>query len=711
MIEEALQHLKSGNFAAAEALYRQMLADEPENPEVLYMLALSRQGQNDLEAPLELLGKAIRVQPKNPTLHHTLGMIQLQRRDLNDAERSFHTAVGIDPNFAAAQNGIAAVELARGRFAAAEQTLRKALRAEPDNPQVLLNMGVAMLEQDRATDAVSWLQRVIEQQPENHFALFHLGRAFLAQGNAGFAAGAFEKAAKLQPQSADIAVLLAEAQSRNQQHEEAARSYRRALDLGVETAQTLAGMARALAALGRHRESEGAYLRALRLSSGAGFEQVLLDFATGLLQQQRHDEVIQRLQGRFENDLQQAQDPARVTRLLARAKLDSGDAVAARDLLRPLLAGGAPDDEARLLLVRALRQAGEKDAAQAQLDRLLQGDEPPVDALLFAAGEQLSDGDLEGGIERLRGVQRRHDLSHEQRQRAVSMLANALHQAGEYQSAWEQYLGLDPQVADVMRLPQEKALQLEQDQPAETAMDRDVAWSWPPQPLDDGRPEPVFLLAWPGTGRSRLLQALDAHSEILTVQDRMATQQERRLLISHPRGREPLNHLTAAQIQLARRKYWKSLRRVAPHAGEQLTIDALWLQVEALPTIYRLFPQARVIVLSADPRDLALAWLQSSYRDPEGMARRYVQQASLLQRCQEGVPLKYIEVSAERLQASPANSLRDLVSALGLAWESAVEETFNQLPADLPQPGGWRNYAEWLQPVLGILETGAASPG
>jgi tetratricopeptide (TPR) repeat protein len=711
MIEEALQHLKSGNFAAAEALYRQMLADEPENPEVLYMLALSRQGQNDLEAPLELLGKAIRVQPKNPTLHHTLGMIQLQRRDLNDAERSFHTAVGIDPNFAAAQNGIAAVELARGRFAAAEQTLRKALRAEPDNPQVLLNMGVAMLEQDRATDAVSWLQRVIEQQPENHFALFHLGRAFLAQGNAGFAAGAFEKAAKLQPQSADIAVLLAEAQSRNQQHEEAARSYRRALDLGLETAQTLAGMARALAALGRHRESEGAYLRALRLSSGAGFEQVLLDFATGLLQQQRHDEVIQRLQGRFENDLQQAQDPARVTRLLARAKLDSGDAVAARDLLRPLLAGGAPDDEARLLLVRALRQAGEKEAAQAQLDRLLQGDEPPVDALLFAAGEQLSDGDLEGGIERLRGVQRRHDLSHEQRQRAVSMLASALHQAGEYQSAWEQYLGLDPQVADVMRLPQEKALQLEQDQPAETAMDRDVAWSWPPQPLDDGRPEPVFLLAWPGTGRSRLLQALDAHSEILTVQDRMATQQERRLLISHPRGREPLNHLTAAQIQLARRKYWKSLRRVAPHAGEQLTIDALWLQVEALPTIYRLFPQARVIVLSADPRDLALAWLQSSYRDPEGMARRYVQQASLLQRCQEGVPLKYIEVSAERLQASPANSLRDLVSALGLAWESAVEETFNQLPADLPQPGGWRNYAEWLQPVLGILETGAASPG
>lgn len=708
MIEEAWQHLQSGDYAAAEILYRQMLAEEPENPEVLYMLALSRQGQNDLDAPLELLGKAIRVQPKNPTLHHTLGMVRLQRRDLNEAERSFHTAVGIDPNFAAAQNGIATVELARGRYAAAEQTLRKALRAEPDNLQVVLNMGIALLEQDHANDAIAYLQRVIDRQPENYFALFHLGRAFMATGNPGFAAGAFEKAASLQPRAADVVVLLAQAQSLNRQHAEAARSYRRALDLGVENVQTLGGMARELAAQGRFRESEGAYLRALRLSSGSEQEEVLLDFATDLLQQQRHAEVIQRLQDRLES----ATDQPRMTRLLAEARLSSGDALAARNLLRPLLASGAPDDAARLLLVRALHQAGEKEAAGAQLDRLLQSDDPPVDAILFGAGEQLAECDLAGAIERLRAVQRRHDLSHAQRQRAVSLLAHALHQAGEYQSAWEQYLGLDPQVADIMRLQQEKALLLEQDQAAETAMDREVAWSWPPQPLDDGRPEPVFLLAWPGAGQRRLLQALNAHSEILTVQDTLAAQQERRLLISHPQGRDPLNDLTPAQIQLARRKYWKSLRRVEPRAGEQLTIDALWLTVEALPTIYRLFPQARVIVLSADPRDLAVAWLQSSFKDPEGMARRYVQQAELLRQCQAGVPLKYVEVASERLQGSTANCLRDLVSALGLAWENQVEETYNQAGKhsglSQPETGSWQHYSEWLQPVFRILEQSRA---
>jgi len=716
MIEQALQHLKSGNYAAAEVLYRQMLADEPENPEVLYMLAITRQGQNDLDTPVELLNKALRVQPKNPTLHHTLGMVQLQGRKLNEAERSFHAAVAIDPNFAAAQNGIAAVELARGRYAAAEQALRKALRAEPDNLQVQLNMGIAMLEQGRGEDAISYLQRITAKQADNYFALFHLGRAFMVAGNAGFAVGAFEKASQLQPNATEVLILLAATQSQSHQYEAAAKSYRRALDLGQENAVILGGMARALAALRRDRESEGAYLRALRLSAGEEHEQLLLDFAHDLLLQQRYGEVIQRLQHRLANLEDQAYDRARMTRLLAEARLGNGDAVAARELLRPLLASGAPDDAARLLLVRALRQAGEKEAAAAQLSRLLQSDQPPIDAILFNAAEQVEEGKLANAIEGLHSVQRRHDLSHSQRQRAVKLLADALHRDGQYESAWGQYLGLDPKQADVMTLTLEKALQLQENQPAESAMEREVAWSWPPQPIDDGRPEPVFVLAWPGMGQQRLLEALAAHSQIQVIQDELVTQTERRLIISYPQGRDPLCALSEAQIQLARRKYWKSLQRAASRKSAHINaapiryIDGMLLTVEALPTIYRLFPQAHVIVMQADPRDMAVSWLQSSYREPEAMARRYCQQVALLQRCQTGVPLKYVEVDSNRLATEAGKSLRELISALGLAWEARVELAFNESGCALPEPGIWRNYQNSLQTVFGALQSIVATP-
>jgi len=699
MIEEALQNMQSGNFAAAEVLFRKMLEDEPDNPEVLYMLALARRNQGDFDSPVELLTHALRAQPQNPTLHHTLGMVRLHRRELDEAEQAFFAAVGIDPNFAAAQNGIATVDLARGRYAAAEQSLRKALRAEPDNLQVQLNMGIAMLQQERAGDAISWLQRVVDQQPENHFALFHLGRAFMLSGNPGFAAGAYQKAAQLQPAVAETWAALGDAQSRNQQHADAAASYRRALDLGLENAHTLAGMARALGAQKRFRESEGAWLRALRLSAGEEQEKLLLEFAASLLQQQRFADVVQRLGPRLDT----ANDQPRLARMLAEAQLALGNAAAARELLRPLLAEGAPDDAARLMLARALHATGESEASRAQLERLLQSDNPPLEAILFDAESRAADGELANAIESLRGVQRRHDLSHVQRQSAVRLLATALHRQGDYRSAWEQYLGLDPQFADIMQLPDEQALVLGAEQPAETAMAREVAWSWPPQPLDDGRPEPVFLLAWPGSGRGRLLDALAGHSDIRVLRDSASEQSERRLLVSHPQGRDALNSMTPAQIQLARRKYWKLARHAHRRAGEFLTIDAMWLSVEGLPTIYRLFPQAKVIVLQADPRDLAVGWLQASYRNPEAMARRHAQQSRLLQLCQAGVPLKYIEVDGERLQEHSGNGLRDLVSALGLAWEAGVEDAFRNSKSPLPESGSWRHYENYLEPVFKAL--------
>jgi len=171
-------------------------------------------------------------------------------------------------------------------------------------------------------------------------------------------------------------------------------------------------------------------------------------------------------------------------------------------------------------------------------------------------------------------------------------------------------------------------------------------------------------------------------------------------LISHPQGKGPLNALTPAQIQMARRKYWRAVRRLDQNAGDGLTIDTMSLTVEALPTIYRLFPQAHVLLLNAEPGDLALSWLQSSFRDQENMAKRYAQQSRLLQLCQEGVPLKYIEMESQRLLSESGTVLREVINALGLAWEPEVEQQFGSVAQTVQGPGSWRHYETWLQPVL-----------
>ena len=92
MIEEALEHYQNGNYPAAEVLYRKMLEEEPDNPEVLFMLSLVRQGQDDLEEPVELLSHALRIQPGNPSLHYSLGSVQLNA--CSTARRSAFWAMG-----------------------------------------------------------------------------------------------------------------------------------------------------------------------------------------------------------------------------------------------------------------------------------------------------------------------------------------------------------------------------------------------------------------------------------------------------------------------------------------------------------------------------------------------------------------------------------------------------------------------------------------
>jgi hypothetical protein len=128
----------------------------------------------------------------------------------------------------------------------------------------------------------------------------------------------------------------------------------------------------------------------------------------------------------------------------------------------------------------------------------------------------------------------------------------------------------------------------------------------------------------------------------------------------------------------------------------------MWLTVEALPTLYRLFPQSHVIVLEQDPKDMAIAWFQAGFQDIESMADQYTQQLVMLNRCREGVPLNYIDVDSARLQADTPIVLREVISALSLAWEESVEEAYldQQLGSDLAQSGIWEHYETWLQPVL-----------
>ena len=696
MIEQALQHYESGEYAEAKVLFEKMLEQEPENPEVLFMLALVNQQLQNWPAARATLEQAVRVDPNKATFHYSLGSVLLREQQIESAVDSFSKAVELDPNYLEALNALGYCRILQGRFEDAENHLQVALRADPESIPVMVNYGLALLERGKHNDAIAYLQRAVSMDPENSGAQTQLGRAFLAAGQAGFAAQCFDNALQHNPDRPELYELHGKALFEIGEYDEAADRFRRVLDLGMEPPDTLLGLARIAQGKGNSSNAENLFLRALHVAPLRS--DIRLAFCRMLITQARFEELGQRL----EPLLSDPECAAEARLLLARSFYERGDYQRSLATLGDGPAAMESSPELDLLHIRLLFATGDNLTAQTRLDDMLAAEEPVVDALTLQAEQHLSAGQLDDAEQLLRETRRRHDLDNKRRLTVARLLAEVMHQQGNPQSAWEQLLSLAAHDAEVLQILSEQPLQLQANEAPESAMSREVAWSWPPQPPEDGRPEPVFVIAWPGTGRRRLLAALSSHPGVQLINDPLAGQTERRLIISYPQGAGPLNALSNADVLLARRRYWKSLRRaVIDQVGVGMAIDSIWLSADALPSIYRYFPQARIIVLRRDPADMALSWLFEGYKNTSQMAERYQHELAQLDRCLDMVPLNYSLVDYDALDADSGQILRNLLMELKLPWVDEVGAVFEETRADHIKPAGaWNAYAVWLEESL-----------
>jgi hypothetical protein len=145
-----------------------------------------------------------------------------------------------------------------------------------------------------------------------------------------------------------------------------------------------------------------------------------------------------------------------------------------------------------------------------------------------------------------------------------------------------------------------------------------------------------------------------------------------------------------------------------------------------LPVIARLFPDARILIMRRDPRDVVLSCFRINFTpspaafafsDLEETARHYDALMRLIELARERLPLAYHEVRYDRLVADFEPTVRAMAEFVGMEWTDDFR-TFDktaqkrgvrtasatQVRRGLYDGGGrWRRYAEQLAPVLPIL--------
>ena len=199
ILQQAMTLHRAGRLPEAETLYRQVLQEDPNQPEALQNLGLlaHQVGKNGIAA--ELISRSIACKPDNPEAHYNLGIILLVQGKPEEAVASFHRTLTLKPDYVEAHYNLGNILHDLGKPDEAIVNYRQALTLKPDYVEAHYNLGIVLLEQGKPDEAAASYLRALDLRPDYVEAHNNLGNAYLSQGKLDKAVASYRQALSLQP--------------------------------------------------------------------------------------------------------------------------------------------------------------------------------------------------------------------------------------------------------------------------------------------------------------------------------------------------------------------------------------------------------------------------------------------------------------------------------------------------------------------------------
>ncbi|HED53565.1 MAG TPA: sulfotransferase family protein [Phycisphaerales bacterium] len=437
--------------------------------------------------------------------------------------------------------------------------------------------------------------------------------------------------------------------------------------------------------------------------------------------------------GRFEHAIKHLQKAAKLKPMMPEVRVALGqiDAVLQNE-------SGAVAHFERALAIRPYfgpavlgltdlyRKKGEFDKAADLIDKAL-AHTKELDFQLVGAFASLADrtGRHEDAIRMLEEALKQ-DLSKTHRMILLFKLADVLDKSKEYEQAWE--------VAE-----QANALKfvLWDADKYDRCVDKLISvWTRErmqamPKAGSDSE-QPVFVVGMPRSGTSLIEQIIASHpqgagagelAELLVIASKFEGMRE-------PKGivfLQDVNRLRAPAIKQAAEHYLQSLRHTCEITGgdpnADRIVDKLPYNYILLPLVQILFPNAKIIHVHRDPRDVCVSNFFQDFLGPLGysyninhMARCYADYERIIAHMHEVIDLPILDVRYESLVSDPEPEIRKILDHIGLPFDEACLEfhkakrevhtaSLEQVrkPMYTSSKARWRRYGSKLDPLISEL--------
>jgi len=273
-VELGLQHHGAGRLREAEALYREALAEDPQNIDALHFLGVIALQSGDPAQAVVLISQALSRNSANPPACNNLGLALAAQGKRCEAVSAWLDALALQPDFAdAARNlrehlsGLQHDPAAQAHFdqgnaykdqARLEEAIasyQNAVRLAPDFAAAHVNLGSALAQQDRHAEALACFRRALALEPELAGAWFNLGVSAHQLGDLASAKNALAKYLRAQPDDRDALLLLGVVHFLSNQLDEAAHCVERVLASDPHAAGAHSLLADVRRNQARHREA------------------------------------------------------------------------------------------------------------------------------------------------------------------------------------------------------------------------------------------------------------------------------------------------------------------------------------------------------------------------------------------------------------------------------------------------------------------------
>ena len=236
-LSEAVLYHQQGLWEKAEQLYLAILAEDPDNIDVLHLIGILYGQIGQYSAAQEYLDRVLVLSPNNATYHNSMANIKKHLNDIDGAISHYQTAISLNPESTTAYNNLAFLQTVQGQLDQAKVNAEKAFRINPDNPESHYTLGLIALKRDNSSVAITELRQTLRLNPQHIQALYTLAQQ-LQQSNdptdLNEAIVHYQTLLKHQPNFTDAMVNYASAllqQDKRQQSDEALKIFYRVLEI------------------------------------------------------------------------------------------------------------------------------------------------------------------------------------------------------------------------------------------------------------------------------------------------------------------------------------------------------------------------------------------------------------------------------------------------------------------------------------------------